>query len=59
MKGKMYRLTGTGLFGKKSAGRFGSNDIPPPKRGGKLPSVPKAKVPAGSGIERLPKPSKP
>ncbi len=46
MKGKMYRLTGTGLFGKHSKGRFGANDIPSPKRGNKAPPIPRSKAPA-------------
>lgn len=37
MKGKMYRLTGTGLFGKHSKGKFGGNDIPRSKGNEKRP----------------------
>jgi hypothetical protein len=58
MKGKMYRLTGTGLFGKHSNGRFGANDIPRPKRGGKTPPLPKSKAAVPQGKLHPDKPEK-
>lgn len=58
MKGKMYRLTGTGLFGKHSNGRFGANSIPQLKRGGKAFAPSRAKGTAGRAADHPVKPSK-
>lgn len=59
MKGKMYRLTGTGLFGKHSKGRLGTNAIPQPRHGGKIPSPARARDEAPHTPGNSPKPSKP